>query len=199
MKDFAPYIVPLIVAVIVLRRAGQMRKVNTGRMWIRPVFLLLLLAGALAAEPFPGVIAIGGFVIAALAGVALGNYMATHQHLSVDPETGQLSSRTTTIGTLLVLGLFGIRFGAKLVFPELANPGHHASQMTAAANGLLIFTVAVLISQAVAIWRRTRPLLADHAARKALGASAGQGAQTPVSSGDPATQPGAQPSAQASE
>jgi len=199
MKEFLPYLAPLIAVLIILRRSRQMRKVNTGRMWIRPVLLVLLLAGALAAEPMPGLIVIGAFVLAAVVGAALGIYMASHQHLTIDPQTGQLTSRNSAIGTLLVLGLFAIRFGARLVFPELANPGHHASQVTAAANGLLVFTVAVLIAQSVAIWRRTRPLIADHAAQKALGASGGLGAEPSGAAGESPTQPPAQPAAQPSE
>jgi len=189
MKEFAPYIVPLILAAIIIRRSMQARKVNMGRMWIRPALLLVLLAGALAVEPIPGVIAITAFLGAAVAGVALGAYMASHQHLSIDEQTGHVSSRTSTVGTLLVLGLFAIRFGAKLAFPDLAHPGHSA--MTQAANGLLIFIVAVLITQTVSIWRRTRPLLAAHAAKKLTGEGA--------AAVQPVPHPGTQPTAQSTE
>ena len=187
MKEFAPYIVPLIFAAIIIRRSMQARKVNTSRMWIRPILLLLLLAGALAGAPMPGVIAIAGFLGAAVAGVAVGAYMASHQHLSIDEKTGHVSSRTSVIGTFLVLGLFAIRFGAKIVFPDLAHPGHSA--MTQGANGLLIFTVAVLITQTVSVWRRTQPMLAAHAARKL----SGEGQSMPA----PVPQPVAQPAAEA--
>jgi hypothetical protein len=191
MKEFAPYIVPLIVAAIVIRRSMQARKVNTSRMWIRPVFLLLMLAGALAYAPMPGVIAIAAFLVAAVAGVAVGAYMASHHHLTIEEETGHVSSRTSMIGTLLVLGLFAIRFGAKIVFPELASPGHSHSVMTQAANGLLIFTVAVLITQTVSIWRRTQPMIAAHAARKL--SRAGQ----PIPEAQPVPQPPTQALAEA--
>jgi hypothetical protein len=203
MKTFLPYLPVLIAAALMIRRSRQTRKVNPRRMWIRPVFLILLLAGAISGAPMPGLIAIVAFVAAAAAGGFLGNFMASHQHLTIDPETGQLSSRASTIGTLLVLGLFAIRFGAKLVFPELADPGHHASQMTAAANGLLVFTVAVLISQTVSIWQRTRPLIAEHTARKTLNGSAGPGAESAGAAGEISAQPPAQstaqPTAQATE
>lgn len=185
MKEFAPYIVPLLIAVLLIRRSMQARKVNMGRMWIRPVALLLILGGALAYAPIPGVTTIAAYLAAAVAGVAIGAYMASHQHLSIDEETGHVSSRSSTIGTLLVLGLFAIRFGAKLVFPELAQPGHSA--MTQAANGLLIFTMAVLIAQTVSVWRRTQPMIAAHAARKL----AGQGQSVPKV--QPVPQSGAQP------
>jgi hypothetical protein len=189
MKEFAPYIVPLIFAAIIVRRSMQARKVNIGRLWIRPVILLAMVAGALADAPMPGVIAILAFPVIAVVGVAVGAYMASHQHLTIDEKTGHVSSRTSTIGTLLVLGLFAIRFGAKLVFPELANPGHSHSMMTQAANGLLIFTVAVLIAQTLSIWRRTQPMIAAHAARKL-----GEGQPVPAAQPDP--QPGVQSPAQ---
>jgi hypothetical protein len=63
--------------------------------------------------------------------------------------------------------------------------------MTQAANGLLIFTVAVLITQTLSIWRRTQPLIAAHAARKLSGA--GQ----PAMAAQAAPQPAAEPAAQA--
>ena len=192
MKEFAPYIVPLIAAVIIIRRSMQARKVNTGRMWVRPVALLLILGLALGSEPMPGVIAIAGFVFAAVAGTALGVYMASHQRLTIDEKTGHISSRTSTIGTALVLGLFAIRFGAKLVFPELAHPGHSA--MTQGADGLLIFTVAVLIAQTVSVWRRAQPMKEAHAARKL----AGQGEPAPMTV-QSAAQPAAEPTPQPSE
>jgi NhaP-type Na+/H+ or K+/H+ antiporter len=154
-----------------------------------------MLAGALAYAPMPGVIAIAGFLAAAVAGVAVGYYMATHQHLTIDEKTGHVSSRTSVIGTLLVLGLFAIRFGAKIAFPELAHPGHSA--MTQAANGLLVFTVAVLITQTVSIWRRTQPMVAAHAARRLSGE--GQlGPEVPLSA-QPDVQSVAQPVSQATE
>ena len=191
LKEFAPYILPLLAVALIVRRSMQTRKVNANRMWIRPLFLLLLLAGALAYAPMPGPIAIAAFVVAAGAGAALGSYMATHQHLTIDEQTGHVSSRSSTIGTLLVLGLFAIRFGTKIVFPELAEPGHHAgTQMALGANGLLIFTVAVLIAQTMSVWRRTQPLLAAHAAKKL---AERQGGTVPQPAAQPAVQPGTQP------
>jgi uncharacterized membrane protein len=184
LKEFAPYIVPLVFAAIIIRRSMQARKVNTSRMWIRPVILLVMLAGAFADAPMPGLIAIVAFLAAGAAGIGVGTYMAGHQHLTIDEKTGHISSRSSTIGTFLVLGLFAIRFGAKLVFPELAHPDHTGGLVTLTANGLLVFTVGVLIAQTAAIWQRTRPLLAAHAERKAAiaqsGAQSTQPAPTPV-------------------
>ena len=90
-----------------------------------------------------------------------------------------------------------MRFGAKLVFPELAQPGHAATQITQVADGLLVFTVAVLIAQTVSIWQRTRPLLADHVARKLSGA--GQPAPPAHSEPQPNVPPIAEAVAQPTE
>jgi len=166
-KDYAPYIVPLLVVALIVRRSARARKVRLRGMWISPVILTLMTAGALIAEPMPGLLAIGGFVVATLAGAGVGYLMARHLHLSIDAGTGEISSRATMIGTLLILGLFAARFGLKLVFPGLADHAHANAEVTEAANGLLIFTVATLIARTATIWNRTRPLLAAHAARAA--------------------------------
>lgn len=187
MKEFLPYIVPLLFAALIIRRSGRERKVRLGRMWIRPVILVLMATAALAAGPMPALLVLAAFVAAAGIGAGLGYLLAQHQHLTIDGDTGHISSRSSTIGTALILVLFAIRFGAKLVFPELANPGHAVHQVTQAADGLLIFTVAVLVTQSVELWRRTRPLLADHAARKLAPAEAsGTVAATAPSPAQPA-------------
>ena len=186
MKEFAPYIVPLLFAVLIVRRSLRAQKIRVGRMWVRPAILVLVAATALAAGPMPGLLVLAAFVAAAGAGAGLGYLLAHHQHLSIDDDTGHISSRASTIGIALILVLFGIRFGAKLVFPELAHPGHAGQQVTQITNGLLIFTVAVLATQSIEIWKRTRPLLAAHAARRA--AVAGQPV-APLPEARPAAQP----------
>jgi hypothetical protein len=168
MKEFAPYIVPLLIVALILRRSMRARKVSMTGIWIRPAIFGLMLGGALAAGPVPPLLILAAFVVAAAAGAGVGYLMARHQHLTIDPTTGQISSRSTMIGTLLILGLFVVRFGAKAAFPELANPGHAAAQVTQAANGLLVFTVAILVTQSVLVWRRAQPMLAAHAAQKAV-------------------------------
>lgn len=164
MKELAPYIPLLLVAALVLRRAGKPQKVNPGRMWIRPLILLLLVGTALIAGPFPGLLIEALFALAAGAGVGVGYLRAHHQKLSIDAKTGRISSQTSTIGTVLVLGLFALRFGLRTVFPETSQHHHAATTATYATNGLLIFTVAMLVTNSILIWNRTRPLVAAHAA-----------------------------------
>jgi hypothetical protein len=85
----------------------------------------------------------------------------------VDPVTGTVSSKSTPIGMILIVGLVAIRIGLKYAFPEMgAQPGGHlAKDAVLWTDGALIFSAAMLATQAIAIWQRTRPLLAEHAAR----------------------------------
>lgn len=161
----APYIVPLLVAGLMLRRASRARKIRPSRIWIGPAIFALLAAFALAAGPMPALLVIGLYAAAVVVGAGLGYLRARHQVLSIDPQTGQISSQATLVGTLLFLGIFVFRFGLKLAFPEMGDHAHANLDMTEAANGLLLLTVAMLATQAALLWNRSRPLLAAHAAR----------------------------------
>lgn len=66
-----PYLVPLVFAVLILRRATQARRISPSRMWIAPTLFAVLTGLALAAEPVPGLAVIGAFVAAAIAGAGL--------------------------------------------------------------------------------------------------------------------------------
>ena len=162
--QFLPYIVPLLLIGLVLRRTTRARTINPGRMWIAPVIYGALAVSALLAGPFPGLLFLAIFIVAVLAGAGLGYFRAIHQTLTVDPETGKVTSQPTTIGAILVLVLFAVRFGIKSAFPDLSNHAHASNDVTQGANALLLFTVAMLIAQAVFLRNRTRPLLEAHAA-----------------------------------
>ncbi len=53
-KSILPYIVPLLLAVLILRRSGKARTVKPGRMWVVPLILVAMALSALIDEPFPG-------------------------------------------------------------------------------------------------------------------------------------------------
>ena len=168
-KDFIPYLVPLLVGVLILRRSARARKINLTRMWIAPVIFSLSLAATLAVAPLPGPLVIASFVAAAVLGGTLGYARARHQKLVVDPATGRISSEATTVESIIVLGLFVLRFGFKQMFPQTAAAGH-GGQVAVATTGLLFFTLAMLIAQSYGITARARPLLAAHKAQKAVAA-----------------------------
>jgi hypothetical protein len=159
-----PYVIPLLLVVLILRRSGRPRGVNPKRMWISPLIFSTLALSALVAEPFPGFLALLAFLAAAVLGAGLGYLRALHQNLTIDPKTGKISSQATTLGSFLILALFVVRFGLKLAFPGVASHGHTGADVTLGTSILLVFTVAMMVTQTVLIWSRTRPLLAAHAA-----------------------------------
>lgn len=167
LKEIAPYIVPLLAVVLIARRSGRAQKVRLGAMWIRPAILALITVAALLSAPMPNLLVVAAFAAAALVGAALGYLRASHLHLSIDPQTGEVTSRATMIGTILILALFAARFGARLAFPASGAPGHgHAGgEIMQWTDGMLVFMVAMFAAQTAWIWNRTRPLLAEHAAR----------------------------------
>ncbi|MGD0143421.1 MAG: hypothetical protein ABSC92_09700 [Rhizomicrobium sp.] len=168
MKSILPLIVPVLIVALILRRSMTSRTVRVQTMWIRPAILLILACVTLATTRLPGPIALAAFVAAGLVGAGVGYLRARHLELSVDPETGVVSSKATPIGTILIVGLVAVRIGLRFAFPEMgANPGGHvAADAVAWTDGALIFSAAMLVTQAIEIWLRTQPLLAEHAARR---------------------------------
>ena len=93
-------VLPLIVFAIIIRRSLRERKVKTNRMWLYPAILGVVALYTMAHEPMPGLGAIAGFVAAAVAGAGLGYLRARHQQFTLDPVTGEISSKATPIGTI---------------------------------------------------------------------------------------------------
>ena len=167
-QSLAPYIAPAIVLALIVWRGmrAKPRAVRLRRMWISPVIVTLLTVSTLAltAQPSPGVIA--AYVAAGLVGAGIGYLFGRHLELSIDPASGAISSKATPVGTFLVVGLFLVRYGLKIAFPQLnAQPAAHPSaDVMVWTDGGLVFGWALVVSQALTIWLRTRPLIAGHAA-----------------------------------
>jgi hypothetical protein len=168
LARFAPYIVPLLVLGLVLYRTSRARTVGVRRMWIRPAIILILTLTSLVASPPTSLMVIAIFLGLGIVGAGIGFMMAHQQALSIHPETGVISSTTTQVGTILVVCLFAFRYGIKLVFPEMStHPGHVTAEALAWTNGALIFACTLILTQVIVLYRRTRPLLAEHAERLA--------------------------------
>jgi hypothetical protein len=173
-QHLAPYFAPLLVVGLILWRAARAkpRPVKPAALWIRPLILTLIAGAVLATTPFPSWLALAGFVVAAAAGAGVGHAAGRAVHMSVHPETGVLESRATPIATAIIVGLFAIRYGVRLMFPQMnvAAGGRIAAGVLQVTEGLLIFTTAMVIAQSATLWVRARPLLAAHRAGDSGGA-----------------------------
>jgi hypothetical protein len=178
LKEIGPYIAPLVILLIVLRRAGQARRLRTTNMWLIPGLAVLATGTTLSSEPFPSLVAIGLFVLAAAAGAGAGYFRALHIELSLNKENGQITSQATQIGTLLVVGFMALRFAMEYLMKGHAGAGDmigaphgpraaHGVDLFRLADAALIFSTAMMIAQRVEIWRRAQPLLAEYRAHKA--------------------------------
>lgn len=153
------FLLPLVVFAIVIRRALRERKVKTDRLWRFPAIFAAIAVYTMAHEPMPGAVAIAGFVVCAALGAGLGLLRARHQAFTLDPATGEIFSKATPIGTLLVGGFFVLRFG--LEFTTHAHDIPHALGLQRSTDAGLIFALALLLGQAWEIGRRAKLLRAE--------------------------------------
>ena len=85
---------------------------------------------------------------------------------------GEITSKATPIGTILIVALFALRFGLKLVFPQMGGAGygpphaHPSGDVIAWTDAGLIFSTAMLVARVATTWFHTRPLIAAHQAAK---------------------------------
>lgn len=173
-----PYLVPILVLGLIVWRStrAKPRAVKPSALWIRPLILAVLTGMVLATTPFPPWIALAAFLIAAIAGAGVGHAAGRAVHMSVHPETGVLESRATPIATAIIVGLFAVRYGARLMFPQakMAAGGRVTAGVLQVTDGLLIFTTAMVIAQSATLWLRARPLLAAHRATQERSSGTGE-------------------------
>lgn len=146
------FVLPLLVFVLILRRSLRERKVRTTRMWLYPAILGVAALYTMAHEPAPGMAAIAGFVGAAIAGAGLGYLRARHQLFTLDPATGEITSKATPLGTILMGAFFVARFG--LEFFAHARDVPHALGLQRATDAGLIFAFALMVAQRWEILQR---------------------------------------------
>jgi hypothetical protein len=183
LHQLQPYIVPLVVIVILARRLmrNKAQKVKTNRLFILPGIVAIATVITLYSTGIPGMLWIGIYVAALIAGAVVGFLSAHHQEFALDYETGTITSKATPIGSILVVALFAARFGLKLLMPNVAGsatsissytPGSPLPSVPAHASGALlgwtdagiIFSAAMMLARAATTYLRAQPLLAEHKA-----------------------------------
>lgn len=172
-KEIATYLVPIVVMAIValrLMRQSRGRPLKPSRLWLRPAILAVFLTMAFLHPPALTLLSAAVFAAATVLGVVLGFVLASHQHLTIDSATGTITSKMSPVGTALFLGLFAARYVFRMVTLGGQAPDRlmaHSEQVMMWTDAGLIFVLALVSAQAWEIWRRAKPLLAGHAAKKA--------------------------------
>jgi hypothetical protein len=159
----SPYLFPLLIAALLLRRTLRAQKARTVRMtrlWLFPILLLLTTAMSLAKEPSPGILVVIAFVVACLAGGAIGWYRVHTLEFSLDTESGKVSARATRLGALLIVGLIALRYLADLAMRKLGLTT--GANLVRASDATLIFSTSMFVARSAHTWIRARALLAAH-------------------------------------
>ncbi len=175
LKQIVPYLVPVLVIALMARRIirNPPRKVRIRSLWIAPSIALFGTGATLAMAPMPQLFWIAGFAAAAALGGAIGFLTSHHQEFSIDYDTGTITSRATPLGLILFAGLFAIRYGLKIAFPQMNGGGygaqmaHPSGDVLAWTDAGLIFSTAMLLSRAATTYLRVRPLIEAHKTHKA--------------------------------
>lgn len=183
LHQLQPLIVPLIVVVILGRRLmrNKPQKVKTNRIFLFPVLILIATALTLWSAPFPQpwmlwiLVDIGALI----AGLVAGFLSAHHQEFALDYDTGTITSKATPVGTILVVALFAIKFGLRLVLPDVNGspyqvssympdspiphaPHHGAASIMGFTDAGIVFSAAMMLARATTTYFRALPLLAAH-------------------------------------
>lgn len=157
-----PYLIPVLILLLIVRRGMTARKIKIERMWVMPALLVFAGASMFASAHIPGAMIIGELAAALVAGAVVGWYRGRLTHITIDPDTHDLTSKTSPVGVVLIAVLFAARYGIRLAFPD-AGYGHGslASQAGAIADALSLFGIGAMVVQRLEMWLRCRRLLAE--------------------------------------
>ncbi|MGA7712968.1 MAG: hypothetical protein WCA81_13775 [Rhizomicrobium sp.] len=173
LKQYLPYLLPLVVVALVgfrMSRSMKGRRIKPWQLWIRPALIGVILGFSLVMSVMPSPVGLAIFAAALVVGLGLGYVLASHQTLTLDPASGAITSKTSLFGTILFFGVFAVRYVFNMTMRTGQAPDKlaaHSTQVLFYTDVALLFLFAMVGAQAWEIWRRTRPLVAQHAAATA--------------------------------
>ena len=161
-QPLLPYLIPLLILLLIVRRGLTARKIKIERMWVLPALLIFAGGSMFAAAHTPSPLVIAELAAAAVAGAVVGWYRGRLTHITIDPATHDLTSKTSPVGVVLIAVLFGLRYGIRLAFPQMADAhGSLESQAGVIADALTLFGIGAVVVQRLEMWLRCQRLLAE--------------------------------------
>ena len=143
----------VIVMALRLRRAGQMRPLKLGSLWVVPVLYLAVAAIMFAQLPPTGWVAIACGV-ALLIGAAVGWQRGKMMHIHVDAETHALNQKASPAAMLFLVALIVVRMLARGMMG--AEGAVSPAMLT---DPLIAFALGMFTLQRVEMYLRARRLL----------------------------------------
>jgi hypothetical protein len=153
------YLVPLIAVAMIVLRNARVRKLKVERLWIAPLAFLVLTVLTFSAQKPPGPGLIAADAVALALGAVAGWWRGRLTHITVDPATHELTSKTSPVGMLLILALFAARYGVRALGPETAGALH--VPVLAVTDALMLLAVGLVCAQRLEIALRATRLVRE--------------------------------------
>ena len=148
----------VIVMALRLRKAGQMRPLKLGNLWVVPALYLAVTVMMFAQLPPTGWVAIAS-VIGLAIGAAVGWQRGKMMHIHVDPETHALNQKASPAAMLFLVALIVIRMLGKGL---LGAEGVSTAMLT---DPLIAFALGMFTLQRVEMYLRAKRLLEEARSR----------------------------------
>ena len=153
-----PVVAPAVALAMILWRNRRPRTLHLSRIWMIPALVVGLIGMGLYFTPHDpfGPAAYAGFAAAALLGAAAGYWRGRSVRITAEAD-GRLTAQATPWGLVFIVVLLGARRLLAAFAPEAgASWGIDAAVIT---DALLIFAMALVVSQRAEMWIRARRLL----------------------------------------
>ena len=161
-------LIPIVIAMgLVILRNARARRLRIEAMWIAPVIIVALIGLNFYGESVRGglnltPVSIGLDVAAVAIGALLGWWRARFTHITIDPQTHELTSRASPVGLLVIMGILVLRTGIRTVAAQ--NAGALGQWGPPIADALLVMSVGLVCAQRLEIFTRASRLLAEQRA-----------------------------------
>jgi hypothetical protein len=158
-----PYIVPLVVILVVIRRNLRGRKIRAERLWLYPAILTIAAVAVMGAEGPPSPIGALAMAAALVLGGIVGWYRGRLTGITLNPESHELTSQASTAGMILIAAVFALRYGLRMATAQGRTmlPASVHLNATLATDVLMLFAIGVMSVQRVEMWLRCRKLLTE--------------------------------------
>lgn len=151
------YVIVAALFVFVLGRTVSRQKLRIDRLWMVPASLVFLTAVALSQHPATRLPMLALYASALCAGAALGWWRGQFTLVTVDPKTEVVTSHTSSVGLVILLGVVAVRMGVRAWITEHAS----AFNLTVGevTDAFLLFAVGLVCAERIEVAiRATRAL-----------------------------------------
>jgi hypothetical protein len=150
-------LIPLLVVGLVILRNARARRLRIEAMWVAPVAIVALIGLSLSAQGMPPPLGVALDIVGLAIGAGLGWWRARFTNISVDPVTHELTSRASPVGMLVILVVFGVRFGVRALAQQ--NGTTLGVWAGAIPDALLVMSVGLVCAGRIEIFLRATRLL----------------------------------------